>query len=79
MITKTGFIDLNVQDKTLAVMPSSRQMTNLCRLGLPVARVLAGLHLVSQIMVLNNQWGTYQQGLFESGATSYNVLTASKP
>lgn len=74
-----GFEEINNLDKTNDVMNSSREMAIMCRLGLPGARIAAALHLTSPILVLNNQWGTYQEGLFQSGATSYNVLVAEKP
>lgn len=79
IMKKAGFVNLQNLDKTAWVMKSSEQMTRMCRVGLPVARALSVAHLVSPILVLNNQWGTYQEGLFRSGATSYNILLAVKP
>ena len=79
IMKEAGFVNLQNLDRTEWVMKSSGQMTKMCRMGLPVARVLSALHAVSPILVLNNQWGTYQEGLFKSGATSYNILLAVKP
>lgn len=79
IMQEAGFVDLQNLDKTAWVIKSAEQMTRMCRLGLSIANVLSVLHLVSPILVLNNQWGTYQEGLFRSGATSYNILLASKP
>lgn len=77
---EAGFIDINDHpDMTQKVMKSARQIEQMCRWGLPVARVLKDLGLVSPIVVANNKWGTYQAGLFKSGDISYNILTASKP
>lgn len=74
-----GFVNLQNFDKTSWVMKSAGQMTKMCKWGLPVAKVLSAAHVVSPVLVLNNQWGTYQEGLFRSGATSYNILLAAKP
>lgn len=74
-----GFVNLKNLDKTEWVMKSAEQMTKMCRWGLPVAKALSASHIVSPILVLNNQWGTYQEGLFRSRATSYNILLANKP
>lgn len=79
IMRKAGFINLQNLDKTTLVMKSSEQMTRMCRVGLPVAKTLSAARLVSPILVLNNQWGTYQEALFRSGATSYNILFAVKP
>ena len=79
IMKEAGFVDLQNLDKTTWVMKSAEQMTKMCRLGVPVAKLLSSLRIVSSILVLNNQWGTYQEGLFRSGVTSYNVLLANKP
>lgn len=74
----SGFTNVQDLDRTALVMESSRQMARMCKWGLPLARLFADLHLVDPILIKNNQWGLYQEKLFQSGATSYNVLTASK-
>lgn len=74
-----GFLGVGSTDVTSQVMRSSEQMTRMCRIGLPPARIVAALHLVPRVMVLNTVWGTYQEGLFKAGATSYNTLTGVKP
>lgn len=74
-----GFVNVRNIDQTESVMRSSREMTNMCRWGLPVAKTLAAIHIASPLLILNNQWGLYQEGLFKSGATSYNILVAEKP
>lgn len=79
IMREVRFVNLQNLDKTAWVMKSSGQMTKMCRWGLPIAKTLSALHAVSPILVLNNQWGTYQEGLFRSGATSYNILLANKP
>lgn len=79
IMQEAGFVDLQNLDKTAWVIKSAEQMTRMCRLGLPIVKALSVLHSVSPILVLNNQWGTYQEGLFRSGATSYNILLAAKP
>lgn len=73
-----GFMEVTSYNKTNLVMRSSRQMTNMCKWGLPVAKATTNLHLTSPVLVQNNQWGLYQEGLFNSGATSYNVLLGKK-
>lgn len=79
IMREVGFVNLQNLDKTAWVMKSAEQMTRMCKWGLPVAKTLSSVHLVPPILVLNNQWGTYQEGLFRSGATSYNILLATKP
>lgn len=79
IMKKVGFVDVQNFDKTKLVMKSARLMTIMCKAGLPPAKILSALHIVSPILVKNNQWGTYQEGLFRSGATSYNILLAKKP
>ncbi len=79
VLKQTGFKSVINLDVTTWVMKSAKQMTIMCRWGLPVAKILAAAHLVSSILITNSQWGTYQEGLFKSGATSYNILLAEKP
>lgn len=79
IMEKVGFVNVRSLDKTDQVMKSAEQMTKMCKWGLPVARVLSAAHIISPILIKNNQWGTYQEGLFRSGATSYNILLANKP
>ena len=75
----SGFTNIENTDMTDKVMKSSREMTRMCRLGLPPAKILAAIYLMPRVLVLNNQWGTYQEKLFRDRATSYNVLLATKP
>lgn len=75
----SGFSSVTNLDVTPLVMESAGQMRTMCQLGLPGARLGHRLGLVSQIMVDNTEWGVYQEGLFESGVTSYNILVAEKP
>jgi tocopherol O-methyltransferase len=79
IMENSGFVNVKSYDYTGYVMESSRQMAKMCKWGLPMARLLASMHLVDPVLVKNNQWGLYQEGLFRSGATSYNVLTGLKP
>lgn len=79
IMEKTGFINLQNFDKTDLVMKSAEQMTRMCKKALPATKILVALHLVPPFLIPNNQWGTYQEGLFRSGATSYNILAATKP
>lgn len=79
VMRETGFSDVTNTDITTQVMKSSRQMTVMCKLGVLPAKVVAALHLVPRVMVLNTVWGTYQEGLFKAGATSYNTITGVKP
>lgn len=79
IMKEAGFINVQNLDKTVQIIKSAEQMTKMCRWGLPTAKALSVLHVVSPILVLNNQWGTYQEGLFKSGAISYNILLAVKP
>lgn len=74
-----GFADVRNLEFTKYVMRSAREMTAMCKLGLPVAKVLSALHITSPLLIPNNEWGIYQEGLFRSGTTSYNVLVAGKP
>lgn len=80
IMKEVGFVNLKNLDMTEKIIKSAEQMTKMCRrLGVPAAKALSAVHAVSPIMVPNNQWGTYQEGLFKSGAISYNVLLATKP
>ncbi len=79
VMREKGFANVTNFDRTKDVMKSAREMTRMCRWGLPVAKVLAALHAVSPIIAQNNQWGLYQEELFKSGATSYNILIGQKP
>lgn len=79
IMEEADFLDIQNLDKTEWVLESARQITRMCRWGLPAAEILSALRLVSPILVTNNQWGIYQEGLFRSGATSYNILLAKKP
>jgi hypothetical protein len=79
VMTDTGFVNVRNINATRQVMRSARRMTIMCKVGLPPARIVGALGLVSKAMVLNEVWGTYQEGLFKSGATSYNLLLGTKP
>jgi len=78
LITDAGFNRVANTDDTHLVMRSSNQMDFMCRLGLPEARFVHNIGLISQTMVDNTAWGTYQKGLFKSGVTSYNIISATK-
>ncbi len=78
VMSNTGFSGVRNINATKQVMRSSRRMTIMCKAGLIPARVVGALGLVSRAMVLNEVWGTYQEGLFKSGATSYNLLYGLK-
>lgn len=79
VMQEIGFASVQNVDRTAWIMKSAQEMTAMCRWGLPVAKILSAFRLTSPLMVLNNQWGVYQEGLFKSGAISYNVLLARKP
>lgn len=80
LMEKAGFINVQNLNKTEWVMQSAEQMAKMCRkLGVPAAKVLSPLHKNFQLILKNNLWGTYQEGLFRSGVTSYNILVATKP
>lgn len=79
VMKEEGFVNVANFDKTEDIMRSAKEMTRMCRWGLPVAKVLATLGAVSPVIAQNNQWGLYQEKLFKSGATSYNILIGQKP
>lgn len=79
IMSQVGLEDIDNIEVTASVMKSAHQMKAMCRWGLPLARVLAFLGWVSPLLVQNNRWGIYQEELFSSGATSYHLLSASKP
>lgn len=79
IMQKLGFEQVQAIDLTSKVLPSARDITNMCRWGYPVAKILARVGAVSPVMVLNNEWGLYQEGLFRSGVTEYNVILGTKP
>lgn len=79
IMKKAGFVDLKNFPKTDLVMKSAEQMTRMCKRALPATKILVALHLVPPFLIPNNQWGTYQEELFKSKATSYNILLATKP
>lgn len=79
MMGQTGFVGIKNIDKTQDIMRSAQEITGMCRWGLPFAKITTALHITSPIIVGNNQWGLYQEGLLKSDATSYNVLLATKP
>ena len=78
LMEKSGFTNIRNLDTTDLVMESAREMHNMCRLGLPGAKIGHKMKIISQIMVDNTAWGVYQEGLFKSGVTSYNILVAEK-
>lgn len=79
IMEKTGFVDLQNFNKTEQVMKSAEEMTKMCKKALPATKIGVFLGLLPRFLIKNNQWGTYQEGLFRSGATSYNILVATKP
>lgn len=79
IMKKAGFVDLQNFIMTNLVMKQAEQMTKMCKRALPATKFLVALHLAPPFLIPNNQWGTYQEGLFKSGATSYNILLGTKP
>lgn len=77
-MVEAGFVYTANENRTDQVMESAKQIAKMCRWGLPIARILADFKRVSPIVLLNNKWGTYQEGLFKSNALTYNILSASK-
>lgn len=78
IMREVGFGEINAMDLTDKVLPSAAEMTQMCRWGYPVAKALAKLRLTSPVIVMNNEWGLYQEGLFRSGVTEYNVILGKK-
>lgn len=82
LMFESGFNNSQNYDVTRFVMPSARQMRDMCRVGLPLAKLghnpIFGRLRISQIMVDNTAWGIYQEDLFSSGVTAYNIITARK-
>lgn len=78
LMSESGFVNVRNRDTTDLVMRSAKQMRAMCRLGLPGARLGRRIGVISQVMEDNTAWGVYQEGLFRSGVTSYNILTAEK-
>lgn len=79
IMESAGFVEVIDRNKKSSIMESSRQMARMCRLGLPLARLLVDLHLVNPILIGNNKCGIYQEELYRLGGMTYNVLTATKP
>lgn len=77
-MSEFGFIDVQNRDTTDLVMNSAREMRVMCQLGLPGAKLGRMMGIISQVMVDNTAWGTYQEGLFPKKVTSYNILSAVK-
>ena len=79
LMRDSGFGKVKNIDVTKLVMPSAREMRIMCQLGLPFARLGHSINgFVSDIMVKNTEWGTYQENLFKEDITSYNILVAEK-
>lgn len=79
LMNDVGFGKIQNQNVTNLVMRSAKEMELMCRLGLPGARLAHAIRLVSQEMLDNTAWGTYQAGLFRKNVTEYNILSAVKP
>lgn len=73
-----GFEMLTNLNVTNLIMESSRQMASMCRTWMPAAKAAVTLRVTPKLMLSNQHWGTYQEGLFKSGAISYNILLAQK-
>ncbi|MBI4136651.1 methyltransferase domain-containing protein [Candidatus Roizmanbacteria bacterium] len=78
VLYESGFNFIGIHDTTDFIMPSAEQMSQLCRWGLPGARLGNKLGIISDIMVDNTAWGTYQEDLFTSGVTTYHIIAAEK-
>ncbi len=79
VMQQAGFTAVANSDLTNEVMPSAARMRMMCRVTYPLAVSAGKLRIVPDFMVKNSLWGMYQEGLFNSGATSYNILLATKP
>jgi len=73
-----GFAKIRLDDVTDCIMPSARQMRIMCQCGLPGAILGNRLSIISDIMVDNTTWGTYQEDLFAKGVTSYHIIRGEK-
>lgn len=78
ILIKSGFSTVKNICLTGHVMPSADEMEMMCQVGLPFAKLGHQMGLISQIMVDNTAWGTYQADLFRKNITSYHVLVAQK-
>lgn len=78
LMDDAGFRDVCSQDVTDFVMPSAHQMRIMSEWGLPGAKLGNKLGIISDIMVDNTAWGTYQEDLFLAGVTSYHIIKAEK-
>jgi len=75
---KTGFKEIESYDITDRVKKSAGDMELMCVATLGLAKWGHRLGYISQTMVMNNEWGTYQNRLFQEKVTAYNIVVGRK-
>lgn len=83
MMEDVRFRRVELEDYTSEVLPSAHEITKMCSAwyGQPgLIRFLSKLfpRQVPSVLIMNNEWGRYQESLFETGVTEYDILVGTK-
>jgi len=78
LIEEVGFRKIKSWNKTRNVLPSSKRLYNLCRLGHPLAWVGEKFHLNSSVLTKNNLAGMAQYEALRNGLGAYMVFYGEK-
>jgi tocopherol O-methyltransferase len=78
-LADAGFGAIQFQDKSAAVLPSSRRMNMVCRLTAPLGRALEVVGLRSRLQTDNSIGAVLQYDALRRGLWVYGIVSAEKP
>jgi len=74
----TGFRNIEAEDKSNEVKPSSEKLFRMCRIGYPISKITGLLGLTPKLLTQNNLAGIRQYEGGNSGLLCYGVFYAEK-
>jgi len=77
-LEEVGFKNIKFWDKTQEILPSSKRLYNMCRVGYPIAKITEKLRITSEILTQNNLAGIVQYEAVKIGLGGYGVFYGEK-
>jgi len=75
---EVGFKSIKFWDKTQEILPSSKKLYNMCRIGYPIAKLTEKMKITSNILTKNNLAGIVQYESVKIGLGGYGVFYGEK-
>ena len=77
-LSSNGFVNVDYEDKTVNVLPTSKKMYRMSLWSHPLSVLLVKLGLVPNMMQKNNKAGVIQKTILEQGVLQYGIIYAEK-